>query len=90
MALMAKTRNYSRDNTEAARMILAHPTRYDRLLLIWAELWTARHGTERKRPVSASMADTNKDQAMPGHKGALGESYEDQWQICSAARNTLA
>ena len=38
---MAKTRNYNRDNTEAARTILADPAKYDGLLLIWAELWTA-------------------------------------------------
>ena len=29
-----KTRNYNRDNTEAARTMVADPARYDRLLLI--------------------------------------------------------
>ena len=87
---MAKTRNYNRDNTEAARTIRADRARHDGLLLTWAELWTARHRTEPKNPGLSSTADTNKGQAIPGHKGSLGEGYEDRWQIRSAARNKLA
>jgi hypothetical protein len=54
---MAKIRNFDRDNDQSARIILADPERYAGLPLEWARLWMSRQGIQRKKPVSASMAE---------------------------------
>ena len=50
-----RQQHYDAANREAAEVILADQ-RYEGLPLEWATQWMSRHGAQRKKPVSASMA----------------------------------
>jgi hypothetical protein len=63
---MAKTRDYDRDNEEAAAIILADPVKYDGLMLKWAKSWMERHKTASKPLARAAHAGTEEMQRKHG------------------------